>query len=433
VNARLVAVKTVFAVLYEGKSLSAALQQDQVRSLSPPDRALVQELSYGACRWYPRLQALALMLYSRPMKRKDGDVHCLTLIGLYQLIYTRVPSYAAINESVAVTKGLKKPWAKGLVNAILRRFQRESEALMAEVDKDATLQLAHPQWLYECIAASWPDHIGAILEANNTRPPMALRVNRQRHQRDDYLKKLIECGVEASASPLGVDGIVLAQPVGVSQLPGFDEGWVSVQDVAAQQAADLLDLQPGQRVLDACAAPGGKSCHILECCPELEELVAVDKDEARLERVSENLQRLGQEAALLCVDAAEVDAWWDGRPFDRILLDAPCSAIGVIRRHPDIKILRRPQDIATLVAQQRTLLERLWPLVAPGGMLLYATCSVLKEENVGQITRFVTDHADAISHPIEAEWGLVCEHGRQILPGDGGMDGFYYACLVKQQ
>jgi 16S rRNA (cytosine967-C5)-methyltransferase len=286
--------------------------------------------------------------------------------------------------------------------------------------------------LYERLVSAWPDQAGSILEANNAHPPMMLRVNRQRIQRDTYLEKLLECGIEATAGEYGGDVIELRQSVGVEQLPGFSEGWVSVQDGAAQLAAHLLNLKPGQRVLDACAAPGGKTCHILEICPELETLVAIDKDEERLDRVSQNLERLGMTASLLCVDAGEPEVWWDGRPFDRILLDAPCSATGVIRRHPDIKILRRPEDIKSLVLQQDTLLARLWPLVAPGGMLLYATCSVLPEENTQQIEQFVSSHADAVSHPINADWGLSCQHGRQILPGDGGMDGFYYACLVKQ-
>jgi len=358
-------------------------------------------------------------------------VLALLWIGLYQLIYTRVPEYAAVAGTVAATRQLQKPWAAGLVNAVLRGFQKQHDALLAAVDEDESSATAHPAWWLECLQIGRPADWRAIAAANNQRPPMTLRVNRRHASREAYLKLLAEAGLQGAPAPHTDFGIGLEKPVDVTRLPGFETGWVSVQDGAAQQAAVLLNPQPGERVLDACAAPGGKTGHILELQPALAELVAIDHDETRMARVKANLDRLGLQARLAVEDAGAAQRWWNGTPFDRILLDAPCSGSGVIRRHPDIKYLRRPADIAVLAAEQKRLLVALWPLLRCGGMLLYVTCSVLPEENERQVQGFLERHQDAREEPILAPWGQELRHGRLILPGTEGMDGFYYARVRK--
>jgi len=417
-------------VLRHRRSLALVLTPGLSR-LGAEERPLGQELCYGTLRWQPRLAAVADSLLDRPLKDKDSDVYCLILLGLYQLIHTRIPDHAALAETVAAAHGLGKPWAKALVNAVLRRFQRERAAVLASVDGSEATACAHPDWLLRLLKAAWPEQWQAIVAANNARPPMTLRVNARRVSRAAYLEQLVEQGQQARAAPHTSHGLVLDVPLDVERLPGFAKGLASVQDAAAQLAAPLLDLAPGQRVLDACAAPGGKTGHILELQPALGELVALDADEQRLARVRENLVRLGLEAWLVRGDASAPAQWWDGAPFDRILLDAPCSATGVIRRHPDIKVLRHQQHITELAQSQRRMLGALWPLLRPGGMLLYATCSVLPQENEQLIGEFLGASRDARERPIEATWGHQVGVGRQILPGEDGMDGFYYACLHK--
>lgn len=430
-NARAIAALVLAEVLGEGRSLSSALPSQLKQTPAGRDAGLVQELCFGVARYAPRLQALADALLQRPLKRKDVAVQALLLIGLYQLIYLRTPPHAAVAEAVAATRQLGFDWASGLVNGVLRQFQRESEALQAQVDGDEACALAHPRWLLEMVRKAWPEQWRAVLEANNARPPMTLRVNARLGTPEQYQQRLQQAGIVAQAMAGVPSALVLAEPCEVGLLPGFDHGWVSVQDGAAQMAAFLLDLAPGQRVLDACAAPGGKTCHILEQQPALAELVALDSDALRLERVRENLARLSLQATLVCADAADTAIWWDGQGFDRILLDAPCSATGVIRRHPDIKLLRRPDDIAALVAQQQRLLQALWPLLKPGGRLVYATCSILPRENSGQVAAFLASHDDARECAVDPAWGRSCAHGRQQLPGEQGMDGFYYAVLER--
>jgi len=429
-DARSAAARIVAQVL-EGRSLSAVLAPG-LEGLPPEERGLAQELCYGALRWGPRLQALADRLLRKPVRDRDRDVLALLWIGLYQLLYTRVPEYAAVDGTVAATRLLKKPWAAALVNAVLRGFQKQRDALLAALDGDETSATAHPAWWLKCLREGRPADWRAIVAANNERPPMTLRVNRLRSSREEYLRMLVEAGLQGAPAPHTDYGIVLERPVDVAQLPGFHEGLVSVQDAAAQQAAPLLNPRPGERVLDACAAPGGKTCHVLELQPALADMVAVDNDEARMARVRGNLTRLGLRARLVVEDVAAVQRWWNGVPFDRILLDAPCSGSGVIRRHPDIKYLRRPADIAVLAAEQRRLLAALWPLVKRGGMLLYAACSVLPEEDERQVQGFLAQHADAREEPPAVAWGQAASCGRLILPGAAGMDGFYYACLKKQ-
>ncbi len=427
-NPRAVAVSVLTRVLQEGQSLSTLLP-NSFHSLPPERRALAQELCYGTLRWAPRLQAFLHVLMDKPLKSKDGDIQSLLLLGLYQLAYMDIPPHAAVSETVAVTALLKKGWAKGLVNAVLRRFQRERAALEQRLAADPVAVSAHPAWLLKLLQQAWPEEWPSIVEADNQRPPMVLRVNRRQTSRDDYLAALQAEGLAATPSPYAPDALFLEKPVNVEQLPGFAQGKVSVQDSAAQLAALLLAPQAGMRILDACAAPGGKTGHLLEICNEIE-LIALDIEEKRLQRVSENLQRLKLEASLIIADASRAD-WWDGKPFDRILLDAPCSASGVIRRHPDIKLLRQPDDILRLVALQSLILENLWSMLAPGGMLVYATCSVLPQENAGQLANFLANHDDAREQPIVADWGRAVGVGRQILPDQDGMDGFFYACIEK--
>jgi 16S rRNA (cytosine967-C5)-methyltransferase len=428
---RTAAVRALTQVFSQGCSLGAALSRFLPEVAEPRDRALAQDLCFGVLRWGPRLEAVAAQLLHRPLPGRDADVHCLILVGLYQMIHTRVPVHAAVAETVAAADRLDKPWARGLVNALLRRFQREGEALLARVDRDEAVALAHPAWMLAAFRRDWPEDWRAIAAADNEHPPMCLRVNRLRGTRAACLDDFARRGLAAEAVP-GVDSAVLLEhPVDVRALPGFAEGRLSVQDAAAQLAAALIDVQPGQQVLDLCAAPGGKTAHILETEPRLARLVAVDRDAERMGRVSENLGRLGLAAELVCADAGAPDGWWDGAPFDRILLDAPCSATGVIRRHPDIKRLRRAEDIPALAREQRRLLDSAWPLLAPGGMLLYATCSIMHLENDRQIEDFLARHDDARERPIAAGWGRPLTRGRQILQGEGRMDGFFYACVEK--
>ncbi len=428
-SARSAAARVVAQVL-EGHSLSQVLAP-ALAELPDQERGFAQELCYGTLRWGPRLQAIAQRLLRKPLRERDRDVLALLWIGLYQLLYTRVPDYAAVDGTVAASRHMQKPWAAGLVNAVMRGFQKRRDALLAEVEGDEPAATAHPAWWLKCLQSARPAAWREIVAANNERPPMTLRVNRRRMGRDDYLQRLVEAGMQGAPAPHTECGILLGKAVDVAQLPGFTEGWISVQDGAAQLAAPLLNPQPGERILDACAAPGGKTGHLLELQPAVAELVAVDNDEARLARVKDNLDRLGLQARLVAEDVGAVQAWWDGVPFDRILLDAPCSGSGVIRRHPDIKYLRRPEDIAVLAAGQRRLLAALWPLVKRGGMLLYAACSILPEENEQQVQDFLAQHEDAREEPLAVAWGQALRHGRVILPGTEGMDGFYYACLTK--
>lgn len=424
------AARVLQQVIDERRSLSAVFDA-AAAGLTPPERGLAGELSYGVLRWLAQLEAVLPHLLERPLRGRDRDIHALLLTGLYQLLHLAVPDHVAISQSVEAARHLGKEWAAALVNAVLRNLQRRRDGVSGWIAAASAIH-AHPAWLLEALREAWPGDWEAIVAANNTRPPMTLRVNARRCPRGEYLDRLQVAGMAARALPHADQAVGLEQAVDVHALPGFDAGEVSVQDGAAQLAAGLLNLASGQRVLDACAAPGGKTCHILEREPRLAQVVAVDIDGQRVTALESNLRRLELSATLRVGDVARPETWWDGAAFDRILLDAPCSATGVIRRHPDIKVLRRATDIGDLVVRQAALLEALWPLVTPGGMLLYATCSVLPEENSVQMVRFVAAHADAEHRPIVADWGAAQPVGRQILTGEAGMDGFYYACVVKR-
>ena len=426
-DVRATAARVIGAVI-GGLSLNQVLPE-KLNDVGERDRALLQQLSYGTLRQSPRLQAILKQLLDKPLRDKDRDVQGLLLCGLYQLDSTRVPDHAAVAATVDATRALKKPWAKGMTNAVLRRYLREREQLTQALDEAAAA--SHPAWLFQKILAQWPAAAAAIIDANNQQPPMTLRVNRGQASRDDYISSLKGHGIAAKAGCLSKHAIQLAVPIDVWDLPEFSAGRVSVQDEAAQMAALLLQAGAGERVLDACAAPGGKTCHILELQPELAELVAMDIDELRLQKVSENLQRLNLKATLITGDAASPPAALEPASFDRILVDAPCSASGVIRRHPDVKLLRRESDIAPLADQQLCILRGLWPLLKTGGTLLYATCSILDEENSQVIQRFLTEEGDAALSDTEMAGSESVTSGRQLLPSSGGTDGLFYATLKK--
>lgn len=428
-NSRLQAARILCRVLKDGQSLTAALDQAFLSVDSAKDKAFIQALCYGVVRQFYRLDFILSRLLSKPLK--DIEIKSLALIGLYQLIYMRVKAHAAVSETVAAVPK-KKSWARPLLNAVLRSFQRKQSDLERQADSQSVALVSHPDWLISQIDQDWPEQASQILQINNQQAPMILRVNLARIDRDRYLEQLVSLDMAAAPVTECLSAIVLEQPVPVEQLPGFTEGQVSVQDTAAQLAAFLLEAEAGHRVLDVCAAPGGKAAHILELQPQLDQLTAIDIDETRMQRLRENFQRLNLQAELIVGDAAKPEDWWNGKLFDRILLDTPCSAVGVIRRHPDIKLLRRPEDLVQLQRLQRVILEAVWPLLAPGGVLLYATCSIFKQENERQVEAFLQDHQEATEWPITADWGEMCHVGRQILTGQAGMDGFYYARIRKQ-
>jgi len=429
---RLVAIRNLAAVL-DGRSLDAVLAASS-SGLDEKARTLASELSYGLCRWYRQLRAIVAARLRKPLRARDRDVELLMLLGVYQLMHTRVPPHAAVSTAVDLTRRLDKGWAGKLVNGVLRGVQRELDEpgsrLHEQLGLDPSIRFAQPKWFVRALHRAWPDRDEAILDALQQRAPMALRVNTRRMAREDYLGQLRGEGLAARVLAQVPGAVVLEKPVAVVRLPGFAQGLVSVQDAGAQLAGHLLDLHDGMRVLDACAAPGGKTGHILELADGLD-LVAMDVDAQRLERVRENLDRIGRSAQLDVGDAAYPPEEWLREGFDRILVDAPCSATGVMRRHPDIRLLRRHQDIEALAKRQAQILEGLWPCLRAGGKLLYATCSLMPQENEEQVGQFLQRHSDARSMALNASWGHERKVGRQTLPGELTMDGFYYALLEK--
>lgn len=422
------AAAQVIAEVLSGKSLNQALPP-KLEQVAERERGLLQQLCYGTVRHTPRLEALLAQLLNKPLKDKDRDIQGLLLCGLYQLESTRIPDHAAVSSTVAAVNILKKSWARGMTNAVLRRFLREREAL--ENNLPAAAAASHPLWLYQLMLQQWPNHASDIMAANNLQPPMTVRINTGRVTRSAYLDKLTQQGIDASPGLLCEQAIYLAKPCDVAQLPGFADGDVSVQDEAAQLAAGLLQAAPGDRVLDACSAPGGKACHVLELQPQLAELVAMDADPLRLEKVSQNLQRLKLSATVVTGDACKPPPALAAASFDRILVDAPCSATGVVRRHPDVKLLRRPGDIGPMADTQLQILAGLWPLLKPGGTLLYATCSILAAENTAVVERFLSQCPDANNITLDEKWGEPAGCGRQLLPSAVASDGLFYALLHK--
>jgi len=424
-----------------GQSLAQCLPAAE--SNIPEDQIpFLRELSYGSCRWYFRLNALTKMLLSKPLKEQDEIIHQLIIVGLYQLHVLEKAEHAVVNNTVEACVLLDKPALKSMVNACLRRFQREADELLQPLDENPVTDTSHPKWLVKMLQKSWPDHWKNILEQNNQHPPFCIRVNLKHHSREAYSQLLTEQHIEHSIGKLSATSIYLSQAINVFELPGFEQGWCSVQDEAAQLSAELLQPQDNERILDLCAAPGGKTGHILESADNLQ-VTALDLEAKRLERVEQNLERLGYEAKLVCADGADIETWWDQQLFDRILLDAPCAAIGVVRRHPDIKMLRRREDIAQLADVQLRLLNKAWQMLKPGGRIVYATCSIMPQENADTIKTFIQSKIDLeqgittvlpsklVSSSFDTLNGLETDVGLQLFPQENGHDGFYYAVLEK--
>lgn len=426
-NLRADTTRVIFDVLEQGKSTREVFPKYQAAH-SEKDRAWIQEMSFGVLRNLPLLQFWLNQLLNKPLKNKSKIIEHLMLLGIYQLAFTRVSTHAAVSETVNATASLKQPNLKGLVNAVLRNFTRQE--IQQTEPESPQVKACLPKWLYKKLQTHYPDKLEYFAQQTHQKAPLWLRVNAQKVSRQEYQALLDEQDIKYDIPLTHPQAIVLKQNANVIALPGFNDGFFAVQDGAAQLAAQYLDAQPQQRLLDACCAPGGKTCHILESQPKLKTCVALDSDKDRLVRVQENLDRLGLKANLLCSDASDLDAWWDGQPFDRILLDAPCSATGVIRRHPDIMWLRKSTDIEQLVTVQSELLDKLWTTLKPGGILLYATCSILPEENSEQIKQFLERQKNASLLSIVPD-ETKDKPGRQILPGEDNMDGFYYARLLK--
>ena len=416
----------VLAKVQQGESLATLLPHD-LEALPAQQRPLAQELIYGTLREWPRLQGIAAQLLSKTLKTKDSDINGLILMGIHQLASMRTPDHAAVTETVAATRSLGKPWAAGLVNGCLRNFQRRGDDLEARLR--TWEKLALPEWLWQALCQQWPDHVDEIATGLRQRPPLSLRVNRRRVLPGDYLKQLEKDGIGARRVAPEDTAITLDTPCPVEAIPGFAEGLCSVQDAAAQLAAPFIAPTTGERVLDACAAPGGKTGHLLELADKLT-LFATDISEGRLQRVEENLERLGLVAETRITDATAPVAL-GGEQFSAIMVDAPCSATGVIRRNPDIKVHRLPTDIGYFAAQQVEILRGLWPLLVSGGRMLYVTCSILEEENDRVIARFVEDQPDAAISELSATIGQATQYGVQTLPAAQGTDGLYFALLNK--
>jgi len=436
---RVLAAEVIVSVSVHHMSLARVLPA-ALENTYEKDRALLQELCYGTLRHLFSLRCIVAKHLNKSLKEKDSDIHAVLLVGAYQLLHTRIPAYAAINSSVNAANVIKKTWAKGLINAVLRNIQREMVIIGSLHDKKTPSGMSeeslydHPQWLIDEIRKDYGALAESVLIANNSKAPMTLRVNRQQYSRADYLHLLNNERIACHVTSLSDDGIQLELAIDVSQLPFFSNGAVSIQDEAAQLSAALLKTSINLSILDACAAPGGKTCHLLEMEPSLS-VTALEIDADRCALIYENLQRLQLSAQVIAADASRPDIWWQrecgGKHFDRILVDAPCSAIGVIRHHPDIKLLREASDIPALANTQLYLLSALWPLLKQNGFLLYATCSILNQENDAVISQFLSSTPDARIDVIEQEWGLKTLYGRQLLPQKNGHDGFYFARLQK--
>ncbi len=424
---RAIAARVLDAVMHRGRSLKAELATALPGLPDPRDRALVEAICFAVLRQPLRYEGALAAWMARPLTRRDGELRALLYVGLAQLDPLQLPAHAALDSTVEAARGLGYPHQAGMVNALLRRAQREG---LPAVDP----RHSHwPSWLRGRLRRDWPEHYDAILAESAVPAPMWLRVNARRGTREAYRERLVEASIEAEVVDGLPDALRLQGSAAIASLPGFADGAVSIQDASAQLVADAIAAAPGTRVLDACAAPGGKSAHLLERDAALR-LTALDVDAARLQRVRSGLVRLGlaERAELRVADAADLQAWWDGTPFDAVLLDAPCSATGIVRRQPDVVLHRRESDIAALMLLQARLLDALWQTVAPGGVLLYATCSILTEENERQVREFLVRTADARAEALPAQFGHDREVGRQRLPGEGGGDGFFYARLRRE-
>ncbi|GAA0918028.1 16S rRNA (cytosine(967)-C(5))-methyltransferase RsmB [Rothia nasimurium] len=428
-SVRALAAQALADIALSGHSLREVADRALPRLPDARDRALLTALLNEGARWWPRFDAALDRLLDKPIRRNEPVIHALLVTALVQLEILELAEYAAVAATVEAVRELRRPRLAGLTNAVLRRWLRERQTLLTALDAEPATRHAHPAWLAAAIARDWPDQTDDVLTAANREPPLMLRVNRRRAERAVVADELRAAGQQVELHPWLADGLVLPHSTDVTRLPGFAEGRFAVQDGAAQVPADLLALTNGQRVLDACAAPGGKACHALERADV--HLLAVEADARRAPRIRQNLDRLGLHAEVVVGDAGDTSAWWDDQPFDRIMIDAPCSATGVIRRRPDVRLHRREADIAALVAQQSRILAACWKTLAPGGRLLYVTCSILRCENEGVIEAFLRNHADAAVLAVALPAGQPAAIGWQVLPGDGDLDGMYYALLEK--
>lgn len=428
-SVRLVAIRIIESILLNKGSLSTQLARKQadVKAEHVPQ---LKEICFGVSRYYPQLNSFALHMLDKPFQEKDFDVYAAILVALYQIEYMDTPEHAAVNEAVESAKLIGKPWAGKLVNAILRRYLREAVDIKAILKDMPSVAHSHPKWILKRFKKHWGNSFEQIVEANNARPPMCLRVNLSRVSRETQMQKLSQQGIESEEGVFSESAIYLKQAASVQSLPGFFDGDMSVQDEAAQLSASILSVKEGEKVLDACAAPGGKTGHLLESADI--HLTAIELEPWRLSKIEENLERLGFNAELICADSGDLDTWWDNVAFDKILLDVPCSATGVIRRNPDIKVNRKPADIDELISIQKTLINNIWLTLKPGGKLLYATCSVMPEENEHQMAEFLSLTPDAKEIQLDVEWGQKVSHGIQLLPKQNSHDGFYY-CLIEKQ
>lgn len=438
---RQVAVKVLTNILLQQGSLSTQLARHQL-DVASEHTPMLKELCFGVCRQYPRLNSIALHLLAHPFEEKDTDLYAVLLLGLYQLTYMNTPDHAAVNETVEACRLLNKDWATKLMNAVLRRYQREADEIVEALEAQPSVEFNMPKWLVKRFNKHWPDHLEDIIDASNTHPPMCIRINESLVSRETYKEQLADLGIDSEDGEFSDSALYLRNAVRVAELPGFDDGFVSVQDEAAQLSAQILSPKDGEKVLDACAAPGGKTGHLLEKANlsglSSMELTAVELEPWRMEKIESNLKRLGYSAQLICADASDLEAWWDGEHFDKILLDVPCTATGVIRRNPDIKINRKPADIDDLVLIQREILNKVWATLKSGGFMLYATCSLMPEENEQQVQHFLANQDDAkevalnsLAPDEAAKWGIPVSHGRQLFPHINGHDGFYYCLLQK--
>lgn len=428
-DTRVLAAQVLADVALRGASLREHLQPAQSKLVDARDRAFLTALCNEGARWWLRFDKALDGLLQQPLRKREPTLHALLVLGLVQLEVLHLPPHAAVAATVEATRALQRGGFSKLVNAVLRRWLREREGLNAILDREQSTRFAHPRWMVEALAHDWPDHVDDILAKNNQPSPPMLRVNSRRATREAAVLELAEAGILAKSHAWLRDALQLDGHADIARLPGFAKGHFSVQDGAAQCTANLMDLHDGMRVLDACAAPGGKACHMLEHADL--ELLALERDAARANSIRSNLERLHLACELRNGDAGNPGAWWDRKPFDRILLDAPCSATGVIRRHPDIKLHRRASDIPQLAREQARLLEALWPLLARHGRLVYATCSVLHEENERVVAGFLDAHPDAQPERCDLPVGRAAGAGWQILPGEGGLDGMYYAVIAK--
>lgn len=430
VDTRALAARGLAEIALRGASLRDVMERNAPRLADPRDRALLMALLSEGARWWLRFDPAIDGLLEKSLRHKDPAVHALLVLGLVQLEILQLQDYAAVAATVEAVRALQRPQLAGLVNAVLRRWQRERETLLARLESKPQTRYAHPAWLVDSLQRDWPAQADAVMAADNGEPPLMLRVNRQRSHREALLEQLQAAGYAAEIHPWLSDALVLPHSADVTRMPGFEDGLFAVQDGAAQVAADLADLADGMRVLDACAAPGGKACHLLERADI--DLTALEMDASRAERIQQNLMRLRLNAKVVIGDAAAPKGWWKGPAFDRILIDAPCSATGVMRRRPDVRLHRRESDILAMHNQQRRILSGLWALLAPGGRLIYITCSVLRAENEAIIGELLMTQTDAQAVEFALPVGQAATVGWQILPGDGDLDGMYYAVLRKR-